>query len=124
MSFCPECSAEYTSDVLICADCQVELVPERLSEDAPEYIDWEVVQEIPSEFVGNLIKGVLEGEGIDAVVRPHEISALGGIRLESEWGEVLVYADQVQNAKSIIEDHLANLSGDALENQDLDSKEV
>ena len=124
MSFCPECSAEYTSDVLICADCQVELVPERLSEDTPEYIDWEVVQEIPSEFVGNLIKGVLEGEGIDAVVRPHEISALGGIRLESEWGEVLVHADQVQNAKSIIEDHLANRSEDALESQDPDSKEV
>jgi hypothetical protein len=120
MSFCPECSAEYTSDVLICADCQVELVPEPLSEDAPEYIDWEVVQEIPSEFVGNLIKGVLEGEGIDAVVRPHEISALGGIRLESEWGEILVLSDQVQNAKMVIEDYLANLPADALENGDED----
>lgn len=120
MSFCPECSAEYTADILICADCQVELVPERLSEDTPEYIDWEVVQEIPNEFVGNLIKGVLEGEGIDAVVRPHEISALGGIRLESEWGAVLVHADQVHNAKSIIEDYLASLPEDALENRDAD----
>ena len=121
MLFCPECSAEYTSDVSICADCQVELVPERPPEDAAEYIDWEVVQEIPNEFVGNLIKGVLEGEGIDAVVRPHEISALGGIRLESEWGEILVLSDQVQNAKMVIEDYLANLPEDALENPDTDS---
>ena len=122
MSFCPECSAEYMSDVSICADCQAELVLERPSEDTAEYIDWKVVQEIPNEFVGNLIKGVLEGEGIDAVVRPHEISALGGIRLESEWGAVLVHADQVQNAKMVVEDYLASLPEDALENPDTDSE--
>ena len=66
---------------------------------------------------------MLEGEGIDAVVRPHEISALGGIRLESEWGEILVLSDQVQNAKMVIEDYLANLPEDALENSDMDSDE-
>ena len=121
MLFCPECSAEYTSEISICADCQVELVPERPSADTAEYIDWEVIQEIPNEFVGNLIKGVLEGEGIDAVVRPHEISALGGIRLESEWGEILVLSDQVQNAKMVIEDYLANLPADTPENPDTDS---
>ena len=123
MLFCPECSAEYTSDVSICADCQVELVPERPSEETAEYVDWEVVQEIPSEFVGNLIKGVLEGEGIDAVVRPHEISALGGIRLESEWGEILVLSNQVQDAKMVVEDYLANLPTDALENGNVDAEE-
>ena len=124
MLFCPECSAEYTLDVSICGDCQAELVPERPPEGTAEYIDWEVVQEIPNEFVGNLIKGVLEGEGIDAVVRPHEISALGGIRLESEWGEILVLSDQVQDAKMVIEDYLANLPEDALENSNMDSDEV
>ena len=123
MLFCPECSAEYTSDVSICADCQVELVPERPSEETAEYVDWEVVQEIPSEFVGNLIKGVLEGEGIDAVVRPHEISALGGIRLKSEWGEILVLSNQVQDAKMVVEDYLANLPTDALENGNVDAEE-
>ena len=61
MLFCPECSAEYTSDISICADCHIELVPERPPEDAAEYIDWEVVQEIPNEFVGNLIKGGARG---------------------------------------------------------------
>ena len=121
MSFCPECGAEYTADVSICADCQVELVLERPPEDTAAYIEWEAVQEIPNEFVGNLIKGVLEGEGIDAVVRPHEISALGGIRLESEWGEVLVHADQVHNAKTVVQDYLASLPEAALENSDADS---
>ena len=122
MLFCPECSAEYTSDVSICADCQAELVPEHPPEDTAEYIDWEVVQEIPNEFVGNLIKGVLEGEGINAVVRPHEIAALGGVRLESEWGAVLVHTDQVQNAKTVVQDYLAGLPEDAIENLDTDSE--
>ena len=122
MPFCPECGSEYTPDVSICVDCQVELVQEPPPEDTTEYVDWEVVQEIPNEFVGNLIKGVLEGEGIDAVVHPHEISALGGIRLESEWGDILVQADQVQNAKEVIEDYLANLPEDTLENRDVDSE--
>ena len=124
MPFCPECDAEYTSDVSICADCQVELVTERLPADTVEYVDWEVVQEVPNEFVGNLIKGVLEGEGIDAVVHPHGISALAGIRFESEWGEVLVHADQVQKAKTVVQDYLASLPTDALENRDADSEEV
>ena len=120
MLFCPECSAAYTADVSICADCQVELTPEQLPEDIVEYVDWEVIQEIPNEFVGNLIKGVLEGEGIDAVVRPHEISALGGVRLESEWGAVLVHADQVQNAKTVVQDYLAGLPEEADTDSEID----
>ncbi len=124
MPFCPECGSEYTSDVSLCADCQFELVPQRLPEDTVEYVDWEVIQEIPNEFVGNLIKGVLAGEGIDAVVRSHEISALGGIRLESEWGEILVHADQVQDAKMVVQDYLASLPADALEDRDADSEVI
>ncbi len=124
MLFCPKCSAEYTSDVSICADCQIELVSERPPEDTAEYVDWAAVQEIPNEFVGNLIKGVLEGEGIEAVVRPHEISALGGIRLESEWGALLVHADQVDDAKTVVQDYLASQPEDLLENSTEDVEVV
>ncbi len=124
MPFCPQCKAEYTEGVSICADCQVELVPERLPEDTVEYIDWEVVQEVPTEFEGNLIKGVLRGGGIDAVVHPHEIPALGGVRLEPEWGEVLVHYDELQAAKALVEEYLASLPANALENQDADLETV
>ena len=72
-------------------------------------------------FHFGLISG---GEEIDVVVRPHEISALGGVRLESEWGEILVHTDQVQNAEMVIQDYLASLPEDALENSDADAEEV
>ncbi len=124
MPFCPECKAEYTAAVSICVDCQVALVPKSLPADTVRYVDWEVIQEIPNEFVGNLIKGVLEGEGVDAVVRPYEITALAGIRLESEWGEVLVHADQAEAAKTMVQDYLANLSADDVENGDTDSEDA
>ncbi|MCZ6677286.1 MAG: hypothetical protein O7E52_08555 [Candidatus Poribacteria bacterium] len=124
MPFCPQCKTEYTEGILMCADCQVELVPERPPEETFEYVDWEVVQEVPSEFVGNMIQGVLEGEGIDTVVRPYEIGALGGVRLEPEWGEVLVRHDDLQNAKAIVDEYLANLPTNAIENQETDLEEV
>jgi hypothetical protein len=114
--FCPQCKAEYTEDVTVCADCQIELVAERSPEDTVSYVDWEVIQEVPNEFIGNMIKGVLEGEGIDTVVWPHEINALGGIQLEPEWGEVLVHRDNLQKAKGVVDEYLATLPANAIEN--------
>jgi hypothetical protein len=124
MPFCPECKAEYQAGVQMCPDCQVELVPERPPEDAVEYIDWEAVREVPNEMVGNMIKGVLEGEGIEALVRPYEIGALGGVRLESEWGEVFVHRDDLEQARQIVEEYLATLPQNRLEDQEAELEEV
>ena len=124
MPFCPECKTEYTEGVTVCADCQAALTPELPPEEAVAYVDWEVVHEIPNEVIGNLIQGVLEDEGIDAVVRPHEIGALAGIRFESEWGEILVHRDDLQQAKEIIQAYLATQPESQSEDRETDLEAV
>ena len=124
MPFCPECKAEYRTEIQMCPECQVELVPEQSLEDVVEYVDWEVVRDVPSEMVGNLIQGVLEAEGIEALVRPHEIGALGGARLQPEWGEVRVHRDDLERAKQIVEAYTAIAEANSLADEDPEMEEV
>ena len=120
MPFCPQCKAEYTEEISMCADCQVELVSERPPDDIVEYVDWEIVHHAPNEVAGNMIKGILEDAGIDVVLRSHGINALGGIKedwSEPYWGEVMVQADDLERGKEIIDEYLASLPTNASENQ-------
>ncbi len=127
MPFCPQCKAEYQQDITICSDCQIELMPELPPEDTVEYVDWEIVQSVPSEVVGTMIKGVLETENIDVVLHSHELVALGGIREDwskPEWGDLLVHGDDFEDAKAIIEEYLASLPKNQIENEDADIETV
>ena len=47
-----------------------------------------------------------------------------GSDLNPSGGEVLAHADRAQQAKTVVQDYLANLPGDPLENGDTDSEEV
>ena len=127
MPFCPQCKAEYTEGILICADCQVELVSERPPDDTVEYVDWEIVHHVPNEVAGNMIKGILEGAGIGVVLHSHGINALGGIKEDWSkpyWGEVLVHTDDLERAKAIIDEYLGSLPANTLENQETDIETV
>ena len=124
MPFCPQCKAEYTQGISICADCQVELIPERPLEDTVEYADWESVQRVHNEVVGNMIKGVLEGAGIDVVLRSHVIIAHGGISAKSYWGDILVHSDHLEKAKEIIDEYLASLPTNVIRNREPDLEAI
>jgi hypothetical protein len=123
MPFCPQCKAEYTEEISICADCQVELVAERPPDDEVEYVDWESVHHAQTEVDGNMVKGIQEGAGISVVLRSHGIAALGGIKedwSEADWGEVLVHVDDLEKAKEVVEEYLASLPEDTTENQEIE----
>ena len=127
MPFCPQCRAEYTGDISICADCEVQLVSERPPEDTVEYVDWEIVQDAPNEVIGNMIQGVLEEAGIDSVIRSHDMIAAGSVRgdwSKTDWGEILVHRDDLKSAKEIIEEYLTSLPTKAIKNQDSDLETV
>ncbi len=124
MPFCPQCNAEYTEHVLICADCRVALVPERPTEETVEYISWEIVHQVPNEMVGNIFKSVLESAGFDVLLRSHEVVAHGGLSPKPQWGDILVRSDDVERAEEIVNAYIASLSDDIIENHESDLETV
>ena len=124
MPFCPQCNAEYIENVSICADCQVALVPERQTEDTVEYINWEVVHQVPNEVVGNIIKSVLESAGFDVLLRSYEVVAHGGLSPKPQWGDILVRGDDVEGAEAIINAYISSLSEDDAESHESELENV
>jgi hypothetical protein len=120
MPFCPQCNAEYTEHILICADCRVALVPERPTEETVEYINWEIVHQVPNEVVGNIIKSVLESAGFDVMLRSHEVVAHGGLSPKPYWGDILVRRDELESAEELVSAYIASLSEDSVENHESD----
>lgn len=112
MPFCPQCNAEYLENFSICADCQVALVPERKTKDTVEYINWEVVHQVPNEVVGNIIKSVLESAGFDVLLRSYEVVAHGGLSPKPQWGDILVRSDDTESAEAIVNSYISSLSQD------------
>ena len=62
--YCPCCGAEYVDRISRCADCQLELVLEKPSEDKPTYVEYVKVLSTHNVVDVALIKSILEGSGI------------------------------------------------------------
>lgn len=112
MPFCPQCNAEYKPEVSICADCQVQLVPERMQTEVTEYGDWYAVESVPNEMAGNILQSVLEDDGIPVYLRCHEVPYYGGVKgnlTESEWGDVLVPSNLLSQARESLKAYFDSL---------------
>ena len=120
MPFCPECRSVFKEGILICAGCGTNLVGELPLDTGVEYIDWKIVQSVSSEILGNILKGVLENGGIEAVLRSHEMPSVGSVQgdFSPDWGDVLVQPKDFGSAQELIELYLASLPADQSENFD------
>jgi hypothetical protein len=68
-----------------------------------------VVYKAPNEFMANTIKALLENEGIDAVIRSHQIAMYDSIAMmmKPDWGEVLVRDEDLEEAAGLVEGFLS-----------------
>jgi hypothetical protein len=112
MPVCPECRAVYPPAVVACPRCREILVDEdALGEDEGEspFSELEVIQRVPDVAAGELLRGMLEHEGIPAVLRSTALPGYGGVRRDwgtSAWGELLVASEDAPAARELLAQYL------------------
>ncbi|HYM80195.1 MAG TPA: zinc ribbon domain-containing protein [Candidatus Limnocylindria bacterium] len=110
MGFCPECGAEYPPAVVACPKCRAVLAdepPRGADGEGPE-----VVHRVPDAAAGALLCGILEHQGIRALLRSATLPGYGSVRRDwstSAWGEILVRRREVAEARALIADYLQAL---------------
>lgn len=125
MPFCPKCRAEYVEGVEMCPDCQVPLVQKLPPKDEVGYIELVEFQRVPDEVSGVMMKGILESNGIDAVLRAAKIPWYNGIASTWSayyWGKIMVPKDELERGRKILDEYLRSLEGEDAEEDELDEK--
>ena len=66
----------------------------------------------PDQMTAEVVRGVLESEGIDAFIGEQVTSSLGSAFATGEgfWGEVRVRAEDAQRARSFVDSHVSGAS--------------
>ena len=123
MPYCPNCCFEFNEGIQMCADCGTDLVSELPPGEGVEYVDWKIVESVSSELLGNILKGVLESGGIEAVLRSHEMPSVGSVQgdFSPDWGDILVHPEDFRSARNLIELYLASLPLDQSEDSNSES---
>jgi hypothetical protein len=124
MGFCPECGAGYESAVVACPRCRAVLGPDpRPKGGAPE-----VIYRVPDVAAGALLQGMLEHNGISALLRSTALPAYGLVRRDwstTAWGEILVNPEDGAEARSLIADYLLALErGGQVRDEDVDEDDA
>jgi hypothetical protein len=118
--WCPECGTEYGPGIVACPRCRAVLEDEPpAGADAPV-----VVHAVPDEAAGALLMGVLEGQGLHAVLRSATLPGYGSVRRDwatSAWGEILVPRNEAEEARVVLAEYLLDLErGGAVRDEDVE----
>lgn len=118
--WCPECGTGYPVGIVACKRCLAVLVDEPPdTRDGPV-----VVHRVPDAASGALLCGMLEHNGIATVLRSATLPGYGVIRRDwstTAWGEILVPASVVADARALIADYLGALeSGGLVRDEDVE----
>ena len=123
MGYCPECGASYEPAVVACPRCRVVLSAEPPSPPGQP----EVVHKVPDAAAGALLCGVLEHNGIHALLRSATLPGYGSVRRDwttSAWGEILVSREDAAEARAVIADYLLALErGGKVRDEDVEGIE-
>ncbi len=120
--WCPECGAAYAAGYVACRWCRVVLVERPpLPEGVPV-----IVHRVPDAASGALLTGVLEHQGIAAVLRSATLAVYGAIPRDwstTAWGEIVVPGAQADDAIAILADYLAALErGGFVRDEDVEAR--
>ncbi len=120
MPFCPDCRHAYPKGVVLCRDCRVELVnslPEGEAASSAdehahgtEWVSLVPLRDVPDPVIAAMWQGALESQGIHAVVRSRAIPGYGQVLQDwntRTWGELLVPADELEEAQVVLADFIA-----------------
>lgn len=122
MRYCPECGREFGSEIVACPDCRVVLVEDRPAAGGTPTVAYRV----PDAAAGALLLGVLEQHGIAAVLRSAMLPGYGVIRRDwgtSAWGEILVPAAVLDEARAAITEYLSELErGGQVRDEDVEGE--
>lgn len=120
MAWCPDCGREYGPGTVACPECRSMLADEPPVRRA----DVVVCHRVPDAASGALLCGVLENNGVTAVLRSARLPGYGDIRRDwatHAWGEILVPGEALEEAQEIISDYLAALDlGGAVRDEDVE----
>lgn len=116
MKVCPSCHHEYEAHATVCADCGSALIDAPAPEDDTGRYELRLCSDDPPVSVFTaadengalMIQGLLETNGIEAVIRTlRSPMVYDGMVLSSRpaWGEVLVLRSREAEARKLIEDY-------------------
>ena len=112
MRYCPNCETEYIDSVKECPECKVQTLSEeewkRVLEVEDEYRrkakNFVKVKIAPNQFYGEMVKEVLQREGIPTILRVYRDTAYAGIfEYQMGWGAILVPREFTDRAIKLIE---------------------
>ena len=111
MKYCPECGSEYFEDKNNCTGCNTDLVSssdwegivkKRQLEDDEVFVN---IKTLENQFEADVIKDILEENGIPVIVRSFRDSSFDGIyESQKGWGVVMVPDEFRKRANAVIKD--------------------
>jgi hypothetical protein len=119
MPVCPECHRTWPAGVVLCRDCRATLVEPGKggaagaaddADEAGEWVSLVPLRDVPDPVIAALWQGALESQGLHPVVHSRALPGYGQVLQDwatRAWGELLVPADELEEARVVLADFLA-----------------
>jgi len=106
MKYCHSCRYEFRDDIDVCPDCGVPLREDPPAPEEYREVEWEVLTRLPNAIYSEMIKEILDNEGIPNYLSFDFMSSTFSVRgysLVGESGKLFVPKEFKEQAAELIE---------------------